>query len=205
METIFVNSERCIGCRQCEFACAVEHSKSKNAAQAVFEVPLPKPRIHVEAGPVMGTSLPNRCRHCDPAPCARVCPTGAMHRDDARGVVLVASDKCIACAMCAMVCPFDVVTFHPVDSGFGARVVATKCDGCTERVEDGREPACVEACKVSALVYGELNELSKAGRIRQSVAVLAATKQMNGSELPSTVAGWRSFGEAVTKISEDVS
>ncbi|MGD8533923.1 MAG: 4Fe-4S binding protein, partial [Gammaproteobacteria bacterium] len=30
MKTVFVNPERCIGCRQCEFACAVEHSHSRD-------------------------------------------------------------------------------------------------------------------------------------------------------------------------------
>jgi carbon-monoxide dehydrogenase iron sulfur subunit len=183
----------------------VEHSKSKRALSAVFEVPLPKPRIHVEAGPSMGTSFPNKCRHCDPAPCARACPTGALQRDEAHGLVLVAADKCIACAMCAMVCPFDAVTFHPMANGHGPRVVAIKCDGCVERLDQGLEPACADACKTAALVYGDLNELIRAGRIRQSAAVLLAAKQSNGSELPQTVIGWRSFGEAVTKIAEEVS
>ena len=205
METVFVDAEHCVGCRQCEFACAVEHSKSKSAMRAVFEDPLPKPRIHVEAGPWMGTSFPNKCRHCDPAPCVRACPTGAMYRYQAHDVVLVAQDKCIACAMCAMVCPFDVVTFHPAVNGHGPRIVATKCDGCVERVEAGQQPACAEACKTSALVFGELNELVRAGRIRQTAAVLTTTKQSSESEVPPTVAGWRSFGEAVTKISEEAS
>jgi carbon-monoxide dehydrogenase iron sulfur subunit len=38
------------------------------------------------------TAFPNRCRHCDPAPCQQVCPTGAITRDDVLGVVLVDPD-----------------------------------------------------------------------------------------------------------------
>ncbi|WP_367270842.1 4Fe-4S binding protein [Thermococcus sp.] len=45
--TIFINPAKCIGCRQCEIACAVEHSQSKDLFSAIFEDPLPLPRIHI--------------------------------------------------------------------------------------------------------------------------------------------------------------
>ena len=75
---VFVNPERCIGCRQCEFACAVEHSRSRDAVMAMFEDPVPRTRVHVEPGYALATSFPNRCRHCNPAPCQQVCPTQAI-------------------------------------------------------------------------------------------------------------------------------
>lgn len=174
MMTVFVNPERCIGCMQCQIACAVEHSASRDTAVAVGEDPLPRARIHVEAGPVRGTAFPNRCRHCDPAPCVQVCPTAAMTRDDAEDLVLVDDGKCIVCAMCAMVCPFDAVTFHAVADGGAVRVSAVKCDGCIDRLRRGEaEPACVEVCKAGALVYGEINELVARGRVRDTSLVLA--------------------------------
>ena len=114
MKTVFVNPERCIGCRQCEFACAVEHSQTKNPVAALFEQPPPHARIHVEAGASINASFPNRCRHCDPAPCLEVCPTGAFSRDPDEDIVLLDTGKCIACAMCAIVCPFAALTFHPM-------------------------------------------------------------------------------------------
>jgi carbon-monoxide dehydrogenase iron sulfur subunit len=81
MKTVFIQPELCIGCRQCELACAVEHSASKDETAAFLESPVPRTRIHVEPGPVSSTAFPNRCRHCNPAPCIQVCPTGAMARD----------------------------------------------------------------------------------------------------------------------------
>gem|GEM_PF-145119 len=175
MRTVFVNPERCIGCLQCELACAVEHSASQDETVAFLEVPVPRKRVHVGAGPVATFAFPNRCRHCDPAPCLQVCPTGAITRDDGHALVLVEPRRCIGCAMCAVVCPFDVLTFHPVADGPGPGVaVAVKCDGCIERLRRGETPACAEVCKVDALVFGDLNELVAAGRLRGTGAVLAA-------------------------------
>ncbi len=198
MLAVFVNPERCIGCLQCEFACAVEHSASQDEMLAFLETPVPRKRVHVEAGPVATFAFPNRCRHCDPAPCLQVCPTGAITRDDEHGVVLVEPRRCIGCAMCAMVCPFDVLTFHPVADGPAAGVaVAVKCDGCVERLRQGRVPACTEVCKVGALVFGDLNDLVAEGRLRETGAVLAAagatpTARPGGDPL----AGWHAWGEA---------
>ena len=204
MRTVFVNPERCIGCLQCEVACAVEHSASQDLALAFLERPLPRKRVHVDAGPVPDTAYPNKCRHCNPAPCQRVCPTGAIRRDASGDLVLIDAKRCIGCAMCAVVCPFDVLTFHPMTGAISPEaLVAVKCDGCEQRVGRGEVPACVESCKVDALVYGEINELIATGRLRESGAVLAAagstpTVAANGDPL----AGWRSFGVARVSIND---
>jgi Fe-S-cluster-containing dehydrogenase component len=128
-----------------------------------------------------------------------------MARDTGHDLVLVDTHKCIACAMCAMVCPFDAVTFHAQANGMPARVVATKCDGCIERLDKGQEPACVEACKVDALLFGDLNTLIAADRLHISDAVAAATKsQATASKPPATVTGWRVWGESAAHISEEI-
>jgi carbon-monoxide dehydrogenase iron sulfur subunit len=204
VNTVFVNPELCIGCRQCEFACAVEHSRSRIPVMALFEDPPPRTRIHVEPGPAYNTSFPNKCRHCNPAPCQHVCPTAAITRDAQQDLVLINPGKCIACAMCAMVCPFDVLTYHAQDDGMPVRVVALKCDGCVDRVTRGERPACVETCKVGALVYGELNELVRAGRLRETRAVLTATTLLETAARPGpeTVAAWRAWGADASQIAE---
>ncbi len=203
MRTVFVNPERCIGCLQCEFACAVEHSRSRDPVLALFEEPLPRKRIHVAPGPRPNTSFPNRCRHCDPAPCQRVCPTGAIRRDEAAEVVLIEEARCIACAMCAIVCPFDVLTYHPLANGARGRTVAVKCDGCIERVSAGRIPACVEACKVGALEFGDINEMMSIRRRREAATVLAAMTTIEPTQpAPETVASWRALGAAAADVGQ---
>ena len=160
-------------------------------------MPVPRKRVHVQAGPVPTFAFPNRCRHCDPAPCLQVCPTGAIYRDDELGLVLVDERKCIGCAMCAVVCPFDVLTFHPLAEGpTPAVAVAVKCDGCLDRVRRGNTPACVEVCKVDALVFGELNDLVAAGRVRTTGAVLAANSDTPIPPSTDPLAGWHAWGAA---------
>ncbi len=36
---------------------------------------------------------------------------------------------------------------------------ALKCDMCIDRLREGNEPACVANCVLSALVYGDLEDL----------------------------------------------
>jgi carbon-monoxide dehydrogenase iron sulfur subunit len=203
MKTVFVHPERCIGCKQCESACAVAHSQTKNLFLAVFESPTPKQRIHAEPGLMMNTAFPNKCRHCNPAPCMAACPTAAIHRpEDYPDIVMINTHKCIACGMCAMVCPFDVITYFPLAVSPEREVVAVKCDHCIERQRMNLVPACVESCKVEALEFGEINELTKAGRTRYSETVSIAIGE-TGTQVPSipaNVEAWRGFGAAVTHL-----
>jgi Fe-S-cluster-containing dehydrogenase component len=95
--------------------------------------------------------------------------------------------------------------FYAQANGMPARVVATKCDGCVERLEEGREPACVEACKVDALLFGDLNSLIEAGRLQASAAVIAATAaEAPVDQPPASVSGWRAWGESAAQITEEI-
>lgn len=206
MKTVFVNPERCIGCKQCESACAVAHSQTKSLFWAVFESPQPKQRIHSEPGLAMNTAFPNKCRHCNPAPCIFTCPTGALHRDaNLTEIVMIDEHKCIACGMCAMVCPFDVITYFPTAVAPEKELVAIKCDHCIERQREGLIPACVEACKVGALKFGEINELVKEARTQYSEVVSVAVGQLSTeiTALPPNVSAWREWGVVVKNLNVD--
>ncbi len=204
MKTVFVHPERCIGCKQCEVACVVAHSQTKSLYWAVFENPLPKPRIHAEPGLALNTSFPNKCRHCNPAPCMLACPTGAIYRHERFPEnVIIKARKCIACGMCAMVCPFDVITYYPDAAAPERAIVALKCDQCVDRQAQGLLPACVEACKVYALEFGDVNELIKAARTRYSEVVSLAVSQVGGeiTLIPNSIESWRQWGIVVTNLS----
>ena len=84
MKTVIVRPERCVGCLQCRLACAVEHSASKSLYAAISEATRPQARLRIYPGG-RHLAFPNKCRHCDPAPCQEVCIAGAIKRDASRG------------------------------------------------------------------------------------------------------------------------
>lgn len=148
MKKVYFDSERCLGCHSCEFACAVEHTLSKSAAAAVMagERTLPRRRVM----PVGGASLTVGCRHCDPAGCVEACMAGAMTKDPDTGEVRCDTDQCVGCWMCVMVCPFGAART--------GEVYTIKCDMCIER--DGG-PVCVEACPTKALFEATAEEFAE--------------------------------------------
>lgn len=130
---ILADPEKCIGCRTCEVACMMSHQSS--ATPVAFTS-----RIRVVKGGTFTTAV--GCHQCEDAPCANVCPTGAIHR--AAGAWLVEQARCIGCKSCMVACPFGAMQVRVVED----RVQALKCDLCAHR-EGG--PACVEACPTHAL------------------------------------------------------
>ncbi|WKW37720.1 4Fe-4S dicluster domain-containing protein [Enterobacter mori] len=130
---IMADSEKCIGCRTCEAACAVSHQEFVTANDFM-------PRIRVVKGDSYTTAV--GCHQCEDAPCANVCPTGAIRRS--AGAWLVEQARCIGCKSCMVACPFGAMQVQRV----GDHVQALKCDLCAHR-EGG--PACVEACPTHAL------------------------------------------------------
>jgi len=172
MKQVVVHPERCVGCMQCMVACAVAHSRSGQLYAALTETPLPRPRVHVGAG-LTNEGFPNRCRHCDPAPCLLACLAGAIFRDAHTGTVLIDPDKCINCASCAMACPYGVIRFHEDPVAPPGKTVAVKCDNCDQRVAQGLVPACTEVCKSGALTYEEMDEAMrrKTAEVARSVSM----------------------------------
>jgi molybdopterin-containing oxidoreductase family iron-sulfur binding subunit len=115
-------------------------------------------------------SLPVLCQHCAQAPCVYVCPTGASFRR-ADGIVLVDKHVCIGCRYCMMACPFAARSFVHEDvtdqRSHAPRGKGTveSCTFCVHRVDEGRTPACVEACAGAgrgALTFGDLNDPTSA-------------------------------------------
>ena len=148
MKAIFCRIDRCVGCKACELACAVEHSVSKRLAEAVGEEPRPSHRVRVLTVDAKGAkvrlrSVALQCRQCAEPACAAACIAGGIVKDETTGVVRLNSEKCVGCWTCTMVCPYGAVV-RVTEKG-----VALKCDQCPDR----DVPACVEDCPTHALVF----------------------------------------------------
>jgi anaerobic dimethyl sulfoxide reductase subunit B (iron-sulfur subunit) len=61
--------------------------------------------------------------------------------------------KCIGCRYCTWACPYGVPQFI---EEIGK---VSKCDSCKELRDKGENPACVDACFMRALEWGDLEEL----------------------------------------------
>lgn len=160
----YIDTQRCTGCKTCELAC----KDFKNLSTDVHFR-----RIYEYAGGdwteqngawqqnVFSYYLSISCNHCDDPACAKVCPSGAMHkRED--GFVVVDESVCIGCRYCHMACPYGAPQFD-AEKGH-----MTKCDGCFERVVEGKKPICVESCPLRALDFGPIDELrAKYGNINE--------------------------------------
>jgi len=108
------------------------------------------------------------CNHCENPPCVRVCPTQAtFQRED--GIVMMDMHRCIGCRFCMAACPYGSRSFNWQDPRpfikkenpeYPTRTkgVVEKCDFCAERLDKGLLPACVEACKEKALIFGDLGD-----------------------------------------------
>jgi DMSO reductase iron-sulfur subunit len=134
------NVTKCIGCRSCEVAC---NEQNGNPADIRWR------RVgEIEGGIYPDTLrhyLSMGCNHCMDAECVKGCPVDAYTKDPVTGIVLHSADACIGCQYCVWNCPYSVPQFNQ------ERGVVGKCDMCKGRLEDGREPACVNACPEGAI------------------------------------------------------
>ncbi|WP_025324183.1 4Fe-4S dicluster domain-containing protein [Deferrisoma camini] len=158
MKKIFVDYMRCVACKGCEIACAVEHHPSRSLLGLVGDA---RTQVNVRVLAVEHEAFPVSCRHCDPAWCMDACPAGAISRDPVTAAVILDQARCKACGMCAMVCPFDAIAFKVTHASPDGRETAFKCDLCSHRVREGRLPACVEACHSGALAFREHEEVRR--------------------------------------------
>ncbi|ASJ95305.1 DMSO/selenate family reductase complex B subunit [Shewanella marisflavi] len=93
------------------------------------------------------------CNHCSEPVCVKACPTGAMHKRREDGLVHVATELCIGCSSCAKACPYDAPQLDT------ERKVMTKCDGCYDRLAEGKQPICVGSCPLRALDFDTMENL----------------------------------------------
>lgn len=118
--------------------------------------------------------LPVLCNHCDNPACVRVCPTKATFKR-ADGIVMMDYHRCIGCRFCMAACPYGARSMNyrdprpfiaKVNPNFPTRCkgVVEKCNFCEERLAKGTLPACVEACREKALVFGDLDDPGSAPR-----------------------------------------
>lgn len=170
----YIDSERCTGCKTCMAAC-----KDKNNLpvgmnfRRVCEFSGGQWQKNADGSwenGVFAYYLSIACNHCENPVCTQVCPTKAHFKRKSDGLVLIDPKKCIGCGACAKACPYGApqldVQAHKM----------RKCDACQDRIQNGLNPACVDACPQRAIEFGEISKLRELHGCQCSFAPLPDDK-----------------------------
>jgi Fe-S-cluster-containing dehydrogenase component len=155
--SMIIDLDRCTRCDDCVRACADAHDNN--------------PRF-VRHGPIHGHYMvANACMHCEDPVCMIECPTGAIHRNQMEGQVIINDQTCIGCSSCANNCPYTAIRMVEIRDAKGGLqldqrnqpiVQATKCDLCVDQIGG---PSCQRACPHDALRRVDMRSLSGLGEM----------------------------------------
>lgn len=178
---IICEIEKCLGCRNCQIACALSHSGTESLVEAISIDTLPSYRLKIESTEG-GSSIPVLCRHCKDAPCVAACKFEALVREEPGGPVILNVELCKGCKKCVKVCPYGVLKMK----GEGKDKKVVKCDFCIDRQLKGDMPACVVACPTKALRFIKVEERDKVGvkgiKDEDLVEVIGVTSKLDKRE-----------------------
>ena len=158
-QAFYFDGTRCTGCKTCQMACKDYKNIDLGISfRHVYEVTIGdtvKDADGILTTTCVSYPLSMSCNHCDSPICFEKCPQSAIIKDADTGLMSIDEEKCIGCGTCAIVCPYSA---PKVDE---EKKKAVRCDLCADRVTQGKQPICVEACPLRALDFGEISELRK--------------------------------------------
>jgi formate dehydrogenase iron-sulfur subunit len=145
-KALLYDATACIGCKQCEQACADNNKLAYTEAVAAED----KQSAHKFTVVLTKNDkfMRRLCMNCSE------CTVGAL-RKTAAGPVTYDEKKCMGCRYCMVACPFGVPKYE------WDKVLprVQKCTMCADRVAAGQQTACAEACPTGATKFGERGEL----------------------------------------------
>jgi formate dehydrogenase iron-sulfur subunit len=151
-KALLYDATMCIGCKQCEQACAGHNNlRYDDTVAAEQKQSDHKYTVVLTKGEKFMRRL---CMNCEDPACASVCPVGAL-RKTAAGPVTYDADRCMGCRYCMVACPFGVPKYE------WSKVLpkVQKCTMCSERVSQGQPTACAEICPTGATKFGDREDL----------------------------------------------
>lgn len=152
----YLNLDSCVGCKACQIACKDKNNLAVDMLwRRVAEITgggwLPSGG-NAWIATTFTYFVSTACYHCEQPICKEVCPTTAI-RQRADGIVFIDGERCVGCGYCKWACPYDAPQF---DTQTG---VMTKCNFCYDNLDAGKPPACVSACQMRVLDFGDLDTL----------------------------------------------
>ena len=158
---LFQDTKNCISCHACEIQCKT--AKNLPVGPRLCQVVPVGPKF--VGNTVKATYVFMSCFHCENPWCVASCPTGAMQKRPADGIVFIDHELCVGCKACIRSCPWGAPQWDPE----AKKVV--KCDYCKDRVDSGLNPACVTICTTGCLHFGPGEKLPDILRRRHAEKV----------------------------------
>jgi anaerobic dimethyl sulfoxide reductase subunit B (iron-sulfur subunit) len=155
-KAFYFDASSCTGCKACQNACIDKNNLPLGVRwRRVFEYGggnwLTLDGVETP-NDVFMYHVSTACQHCSNPVCLEVCPAAAISkRPD--GIVLIDDTKCIGCRYCQWACPYGAPQFNEETKAM------TKCNFCYDLQDQGLNPACVDACVMRCLHFGDLDEL----------------------------------------------
>ncbi|HVN05644.1 MAG TPA: formate dehydrogenase subunit beta [Bryobacteraceae bacterium] len=155
----------CIGCKACEVACLewngypFRETVFDNTYQTMPDLAwnyynLIRFNEHVDGdGTLSWLMRKDQCMHCAEPGCLQACPADGAIVQYSNGIVDFQQDHCIGCGYCVSGCPFNIPRFNQTTRKM------FKCTLCSDRVNEGLEPACIKSCPTGCLHFGTKEDM----------------------------------------------
>jgi Fe-S-cluster-containing dehydrogenase component len=175
---MLIQADKCIGCSTCTIACKDEFVGNAYAGYSgaqpattygvtpstwpnqgsTLQMTVENGQNWINFGEQVNGTFPNvkarfvyePCMQCDNPPCVAASTNSAVYaRPD--GIVLIDPTLSTNQTQLPASCPYGRIYWNDASS------IAQKCTFCAHLVDQGKNPKCVDACPVTAIIFGDLS------------------------------------------------
>jgi formate dehydrogenase iron-sulfur subunit len=182
--SFLIDTSRCTGCRACQTACKQwnQNPTTPTSQQGTYQNPpdlnagtFKLVRFSEESLPGKDPKwffFPDQCRHCVYPLCKAVAdrkaPGSIVIDPRTRAVIFNPEVKMTPQTFQEIreICPFDIPRYDEKTAGMN------KCTMCNDRVQEGMQPACVQACPTGTMSFGRREEI-----LRKAVSRLSELRR----------------------------
>lgn len=144
-----INLDSCADHRTCMMACKIKTDSFLGAhyidTKTNQSLDYPNPNTYF---------IPTLCNHCERPSCVAACSKDVLYKRSDGIVAMRNVEACESCESkaCQKACPYKAIYIDPVSGHVG------KCDMCADLIDQGKEPACVGACYLNSIYFGDFDD-----------------------------------------------